>query len=190
MPKNTFCLIKTCALISNSLFYSDELVTFSPVVNAQCQSNMASIKRILRSYPWKNYKNFNWSGLFICPKLHFAWLKLALWSRIAYFTAMNLWHFRRWWTLNVSQTWLQWDKYCAHVRRKIEYILIAWEVNVCLIGEFRKTQFSHVADETRMFFVSDDLHNCCSCFGRKQLDRQQKWTNTFYLLVVSSNLVQ
>jgi len=25
-------LDKTCALISNSLFYSDELVTFSPVV--------------------------------------------------------------------------------------------------------------------------------------------------------------
>ena len=53
MPKNTFCLIKTCALISNSLICSDELVTFSPVVNTQCQSNMASMRQILRSCPWK-----------------------------------------------------------------------------------------------------------------------------------------
>ena len=52
-PKNV-CLIKTSALISNSLFYSDELMTFSPAVNAQCQSNMASMRQILRSYPWKN----------------------------------------------------------------------------------------------------------------------------------------
>jgi len=52
-PKNIF-LIKTCALISNSLFYSDELVTFSPVDNAQCQSNMALMRQILRSCPWKN----------------------------------------------------------------------------------------------------------------------------------------
>ena len=54
-----FCLIKTCALILNSLFCRVELVTFSPAVSAQCQSNMASMKQILRSYPWKNYKNFN-----------------------------------------------------------------------------------------------------------------------------------
>jgi len=47
-------MIKTCALISNSLFYSDELVTLSPGVNAQCQSNMASMKQILRSCPWKH----------------------------------------------------------------------------------------------------------------------------------------
>jgi len=53
--------------------------------------------------------------------------------------------------------------------------VIAGKVSVCLIGESLKTQFSHVADETSMFFVSDDLHNCCSCCGRKQLDRQQKW---------------
>ena len=59
----------------------------------------------------------------MCPKMHFAWLKLALWSQIAYFTAMNLWHFRRQSTFNVSQTWLQWDKYCAHVHGKIKYIL-------------------------------------------------------------------
>jgi len=95
MPKNTFCLIKTCALISNSSFCSDELVTFSPAVNAQCQSNIVSIKQILRSYPWKNYKNFNWNGLFIWPKIHFAWLKLALWSRKTCIAALNLWHFRR-----------------------------------------------------------------------------------------------
>ena len=62
------------------------------------------------------------------------------------------------------------------------------EVNVCLIVEFLKTQFSHVADETSMFFVSNDLHNSCSCCGRKQLDRQQKWVNTFYLLVINSML--
>ena len=36
---------------------------------------MASIKRILRSYPWKNYKNFNWNRLFKCPKIYFAWWK-------------------------------------------------------------------------------------------------------------------
>ena len=36
-----------------------------------------------------------------------------------------------------------------------------------------------------MFFVSDDLHNCC---GRKQLDRQQKLVNTFYLLAINSIL--
>jgi len=54
MPTKNVSLIKTCALISNSLFYSVELVTFSPAVNAQCQSNIVSIKQILRSCPWKN----------------------------------------------------------------------------------------------------------------------------------------
>jgi len=44
MSKNIFCLIETCALISNRLFYSVELVTFSLAVNPQCQSSMASIK--------------------------------------------------------------------------------------------------------------------------------------------------
>jgi len=66
--------------------------------------------------------------------------------------------------------------------------VIVWEVNVCLIVEFLRTQFSHVADETSMFFVSDDLHNCCRCCGRKQLDRQRKWVNTFYLFVINSVL--
>jgi len=47
MSKNIFCLIKTCAMISNSLFYSDDLLTFSLAVNAQCQSNMAAIKQII-----------------------------------------------------------------------------------------------------------------------------------------------
>jgi len=42
---------------------------------------MASIKQLLCSYPWKNYKNFNWNGLFICPTIHFSWLQLALSSR-------------------------------------------------------------------------------------------------------------
>ena len=80
-------------------------------------------KRILRSYPWKNYKNFNWNRSLIRHQKYFAWLKLALWSRIACFAALNLWHFRRLSTLNVSQAWFQWDKYCAHVRGKIKYIL-------------------------------------------------------------------
>jgi len=42
------------------------IVTFSPVVSAKCQLNMASVKQLLRSCPWKNYKNFNWNGLFTC----------------------------------------------------------------------------------------------------------------------------
>jgi len=46
MSKNIFCLIKTCALISNSLFYSDGLLTFSLAVNSQCHSNIVSIKQI------------------------------------------------------------------------------------------------------------------------------------------------
>jgi len=49
MPKKIFCLIKTCAPISTSLFYSDELVTFLAAVNVQCQSNIVSIKKIWRS---------------------------------------------------------------------------------------------------------------------------------------------
>ena len=40
MSNITFCLIKTCALISKNLFCSVELVTSSPPVNAQFQSNM------------------------------------------------------------------------------------------------------------------------------------------------------
>ena len=55
MSKKIFCLIKTCALISNSLFSSVELGTFLPAVNAQIQSNIVSMKQILRSYPWKHY---------------------------------------------------------------------------------------------------------------------------------------
>jgi len=86
-------------------------------------SKMASINTSLHSCPWKNHQYFNWNGWFICPKKAFAWLKLALWSLIAYLTAMNLWHFRRQSTLNVSQTWLQWNTFCAHVRGNIKYIL-------------------------------------------------------------------
>jgi len=71
MPKNKFCLIKTCALISNSLFYSVELGTFLPAVNAQGQSNMASFNRSLRSYPWKNFSHLYWNGSFKCPKMYF-----------------------------------------------------------------------------------------------------------------------
>jgi len=66
--------------------------------------------------------------------------------------------------------------------------VIVWEVNQCLIVEFLITQFSHAADETSMFFVSNELHSCCRCCGQKQLDRHQKWVNTFYLLVINSVL--
>jgi len=52
MPKK-FYLFETCALISNSLFYSDERVTFSPAVITQFQSNRRSMRQILRSCPWK-----------------------------------------------------------------------------------------------------------------------------------------
>jgi len=38
----------------------------------------------------ENISHFNWNGLFECPKIYFAWLKPAFWSRIAYFTAINL----------------------------------------------------------------------------------------------------
>ena len=46
MPKKIFYLTKTSTPISNSLFYSDELLTFSATVDAQCQSNIVSIKQI------------------------------------------------------------------------------------------------------------------------------------------------
>jgi len=99
-------------------------VTFSPAVNAQCQSNMASMKQILRSCQWKNQIYFNWSGSFTCQKIYFAWLKLALWSRIACFPALNLEHFCRQLTLNASQTWLQSTDHCAHVPENVIQILI------------------------------------------------------------------
>jgi len=35
------------------------IVTFSPEVNPHCQSNIASMKQILRSCPWENYQYFN-----------------------------------------------------------------------------------------------------------------------------------
>ena len=88
-PKK-FYLIKTCALISNSLFYSNELVTYTPAVNTQCQSNMAS--------QWDKYCAhvrgkikyiFNWNGLFTCPKIYLVWLKLAFSSRKYPNTALN-----------------------------------------------------------------------------------------------------
>jgi len=59
------------------------------------------MRQILRSYPWKNYKNFNWNRSFICPKKYFPWLKLALWSRIAGFAALNLW-------TDQTTTWHDW----------------------------------------------------------------------------------
>jgi len=43
MSKIIFYSIKTCVLISNSLFRSVDLATFLPAVNAQSQSNVASI---------------------------------------------------------------------------------------------------------------------------------------------------
>jgi len=51
MSKNIFCLIKTCALISNRLFQSVKLSTLYSELNLQCWWKRRSIKRILRSYP-------------------------------------------------------------------------------------------------------------------------------------------
>jgi len=122
MSKNLFCLIKTCAQISNSLFQRVKLSTLYSALNLQCWWKMASIKRILRSYPLKNRKKFNGNRSFICPTLHFAWLKLTLWSRKTPSTVLKFWLFHRQSTFNVSQTWLQWDKYCTHIRGKIKHI--------------------------------------------------------------------
>jgi len=77
---------------------------------------MASIKQILRSYPWKNYKNFNWNRSFIWPTLHFAWFEVALWSRKTPSTVVNFWLFCRQSTLIAGQTWLQSNEHCAHIR--------------------------------------------------------------------------
>jgi len=93
----TFCLIKTCALIKKE----------------------SRIKRIFRSYLWKNYQYFNWNRSFIWPTLHFAWLKLKPWSWTTPNTVLNLWLFRRLSTLNASQTWLQSNEYFAHIREKM-----------------------------------------------------------------------
>jgi len=41
---------------------------------------MASIKQILHSCPWKNEQYHNSDGPFTCPKIYFAWLKLALFT--------------------------------------------------------------------------------------------------------------
>jgi len=94
MSKNIFCLIKACVLISNRLFQSVKLSNLYSALNLQCWWKRPSIKRILRSYPWKNYKNFNWNRSFIWPKLHFAWLTLALLSRKTPNTVLNFWLFR------------------------------------------------------------------------------------------------
>ena len=67
--------------------------------------------------------NLTEMGYFTCPKKCFAWLKLALWSRIACFEALNLWHFRRQSTLNANQTWLQSTDHWAHIRGKIVQIV-------------------------------------------------------------------
>jgi len=134
MSKNLFCLIKTCALISNSLFHSVKLSTLYSALNFQYYWKMASIKWILRSYPWKNYKNFNWNRSFIWPTLHFAWLKLALSSRKTPNTVLNFWLFRRQSTLNASPTWLQSNEYCAHIRGKI--INIQTEIGYLYIQKY------------------------------------------------------
>ena len=101
MPQKIFCLIKTCALIPNSLFYSVEHVTFSPAVNVQCQPNMPSIKQSLRSCPWKEQIYFNWNGLFTCQKKYIAWFKPALWSLSM---AEKVWTQLKWYSARVSIT--------------------------------------------------------------------------------------
>ena len=127
--KKMFCLIKTCALISNSLFYSDELLTFSAAVNAQCRSNTVSIKQILRSHPWKNYRYFNSDGSFTCPKIYFAWLELALLNWKSPDTALKFWPSRRQSALDASQTWLQSTDNCAHIRTQIFNVLTEMDIS-------------------------------------------------------------
>jgi len=119
MSKNIFCLIETYAQISNSLFHSVKLSTLYSALNLQCLWKMTSIKRILQSYPWKNSKKFNGNRSFTCPTLHFAWLKLAFWSRKTPNTVLNFWLFCRQSTLDASQTWLPANEYFAHIRGKI-----------------------------------------------------------------------
>jgi len=122
-PKIYFAWLKLALWSRMLLIQRWNFLTFFLPVNTRCWSNVASINWTLHSYPWKKYSYFNWNGLFVCPKIYFAWLKLALWSWIAYFTALNFWPFRRQSTLNVSQTWLRWDKSCPHVRGKLINIL-------------------------------------------------------------------
>ena len=93
MSKNILYLMKICALISNSLFCSVDLVTFSPAVNTQCLPNMILINRSLSSYLWKNDSDCNLNGWFACPTLHFAWLEFALWSSKVCNAALNFWNF-------------------------------------------------------------------------------------------------
>jgi len=72
-PKTSFAWLKLVFWSRIAYFAAMNLiVTFSPAVNAQCQSNMASMRRILRSCPWKNRIHFNWKGSFTCQKIYFA----------------------------------------------------------------------------------------------------------------------
>jgi len=47
----------------------------------------------------------------------------ALISNRLFFTALNFWPFCWQSTLNASETWLQWNKYCARIRATINFIL-------------------------------------------------------------------
>jgi len=63
MPKDIFCLIKTCALITNSLFYSVELGTFSPAVNTQSMPVKHGSNRINLWAPVRLFDRCGWKWL-------------------------------------------------------------------------------------------------------------------------------
>ena len=163
MSKNIFSVIKTCALISNSLFQSVKLSTLYSALNLQCWWKRVSIKQILRTYPWQNYKNFNWNRSFIWPTLHFAWLTLAFWSRKTPNTVMNFWLFRRQSTPNASQTWLQSNEYCAHLRGNI--ISILTEIGYLNVQKYFRLIKTCTLISNSLFY-SDELN--CDIFAGSQ----------------------
>jgi len=73
MPKSTFCLIKTCALISNSLFHSDELNCDIFAGSQRSMSVEHSFNEINIAFiSVENLQKFQLNELFICPKIYFA----------------------------------------------------------------------------------------------------------------------
>jgi len=120
-PKIYFAWLKLTLWSRKACFCNDDLLTFSLAVNAQCQSNMASMKQILRSCPWKNY-DCNLNGSFKRQKyILLAWNLRFYTENLPY--NFELWIFCLQSALDASQTWLQSTKYCAHVCWKIIKIL-------------------------------------------------------------------
>jgi len=79
MPPKTFCLIKTCALISNSLFYNDEL-------NCDMFAGSQRSMSVKHGFLWDkfyahvrgNIKYILTEMGYLHAKKYFAWLKPAL----------------------------------------------------------------------------------------------------------------